>query len=245
MARRETRSHRIVVTGATDGLGFLLARSYAARGHRVLATGRRNLPDHAAFFDEPNIRYIRADQSEPERAARSLAMALERLGWDSLDIAILNAATGWTGKPEEETAAQIVEQVDVNLTGPVQLAHALAPALLKGGGQLVLIGSTAAKGAERFATYAATKGALAGLARSLRAEWRGRASVSLIHPGPTRTGMHEKVGHNPGRASRLFMKPQGVSRAIERAVREREKEREITRFYAFRSRFGQPGEEQV
>ena len=55
MARPEPRQHTVLITGATDGIGLILARAYAERGHRVLATGRRVIADDAAFFGPPNI----------------------------------------------------------------------------------------------------------------------------------------------------------------------------------------------
>ncbi len=201
------RRTRVLITGATDGIGLLLAKSYASRGIGVLATGRRNLVDQAEFFANDNIHYIRADQSDPARAATAIARALDQMEWDALDLAILNAGIGWQGAAEVETQASIAAQIDINVTGTVLTAHAAAPALLKAGGRLAIIGSSLAGGAEGFATYAATKGALAGFARSLREEWRGRAYVTLVHPGPTKTDMHDKAGMTLGAARNLFMAP--------------------------------------
>ena len=82
-----------------------------------------------------------------------------------------------------------------------RLARALifiAPALFAANGQLTIIGSVAHKGAKKFATYAATKAALRGFSRSLREEWKGRASVQILHPGAVRTGMHAKAGLKAG-----------------------------------------------
>ena len=195
MARPEPRQHTVLITGATDGIGLILARSYAERGHRVLATGRRVIADDATFFGLPNITYIRADQSEPKPAAQTIANAMRDLGWTQLDLAILNGATGWTGDPADETPDEIRQQVDINLTAPILLSQALGPWLFVGRGKLALIGSTAIeKGQGAFATYAATKAGLDGFARSLRSEWQDRADVMIIHPGPTRTDMHKKAG---------------------------------------------------
>ena len=47
----------ILITGATDGIGLLLARAYAKRGHNVLATGRRGIANDQEFFKFSNITY--------------------------------------------------------------------------------------------------------------------------------------------------------------------------------------------
>ena len=66
--KKRGRVHRILVTGATDGIGLLLARDYALRGHRVLATGRRSIANDEAYFKGTNITYVSADQADPKRA---------------------------------------------------------------------------------------------------------------------------------------------------------------------------------
>jgi NAD(P)-dependent dehydrogenase (short-subunit alcohol dehydrogenase family) len=245
MAKQDPRSHRIVITGATDGIGLLLARSYAARGHRIMATGRRPEVDRTELYGKLPIYYICADQSDPARTARSLSEATDRFGWQKIDLAILNAGVGWKGAAEDENFASIDHQIDVNLAGTIAATHALAPALLAGKGRLALIGSSLAEGGVDFATYAATKGALSGLAKSLQEEWHDRAGVTMIHPGPTQTDMHAKAGMQLGAVRKFFMRADRAAAAIERAVRRGEDEREIGRFYAMRAKWQKPGEGQL
>ena len=237
MARRELKSRNVLITGATDGLGLELAKAYASRGHRVVATGRQLLSNDLDFFGSPNISYIRADQSEPEAAARAIAQAMEKFQWQSLDLAILNAATGWTGHAADETPEQISDQITINLTAPVLISKAIAPLLFAAKGQLVMIGSTAAKGQSQFATYAATKAGLEGFVRSLREEWRNRAHVQIIHPGPTRTKMHAKAGLKTGFVRMFFMPTKRAVRAIQRSIRNRDGKRVLSKTYGWSSIF--------
>ncbi|NKB52694.1 MAG: SDR family NAD(P)-dependent oxidoreductase [Rhizobiaceae bacterium] len=232
------RVRTVLITGATDGIGLLLARAYAGRGHNVLATGRRVLADDQDLFDAPNIVYICADQSDPVHACSAIISAMQNMGWQHLDLAILNGATAWVGLPEQEPANGMKQLLDVNFRFQIHLAHALAPFLFEAAGRLVMIGSTATKKAQgRFATYTATKAGLDGLCRSLREEWLGRADVQIIHPGPTRTNMHAKAGLNIGLAKWFFMSPLRVASAIQYAIRRRDKRRVITRYFAFKARF--------
>ena len=142
MAKKNARPHTVLVTGATDGIGLLLARAYARRGHHVLATGRRGIANDEEFFKSPNVTYVMADQSDPRHAAATILAIMQDMGWAQLDLAILNAGMGWTGEPQNETAETISAQITVNLTAPITIAKALAPWLFVANGKLALIGST-------------------------------------------------------------------------------------------------------
>ena len=214
MARR-----RIVITGGTDGIGLELARRLAAR-HDVIVTGRRPEREASAILP-PSVHYVRADQSAPEQAATDLARGLLKAGWTRLDHAVLNAATGHACAPAEETAALVGETLAVNLVAPILQARVLQPALKRTGGTLTFVGSVARRGAPGFAAYAASKAALHGLARSLRSEWQDEIAVQVIHPGPTRTEMHAKAGHDPGRAGAFFLGANEMAAMMEHAIASR------------------------
>jgi short-subunit dehydrogenase len=62
---------------------------------------------------------------------------------------------------------------------------------------------------------------LHGLARALRSEWAGKVGVQVVHPGPTRTPMHEKAGFDPGRLAALFLDPRDVAAMIASAMASR------------------------
>jgi len=214
--RQTPRQKRILITGATSGIGLALAFRHAPDA-AVLAAGRR--PAEEARDVLPHgVAYVQADQHEPEQAAAAVLTALDALGWDSLDLAILNAGTGHAVDPAAETPQMLRGVLDVNLFGAIVLSQTLRPRLEAGQGRLVLIGSTARKGAAGFASYAAAKAGLHGFGRALAEEWRGRIAVQVIHPGPTDTGMHARAGHDPGRVVRLFARTGTMARLIERAI---------------------------
>ena len=201
-----------LITGGTSGIGLALAHRLAGT-HDLFLTGRseRNgLPKDAGF--------IKADLSVPGEAANRIEAALRHAGVGALSKLVLNAGTGTYAAVGAEDAAMIHRTLDVNLVASVLLAHRLAPFLEAGGGRLVLIGSVAHKGSGNMPAYAASKAGLAGLARSLRAEWSGRIGVQIIHPGPTRTPMHEKAGYVPGRLERLFFSADAMADEITRLM---------------------------
>lgn len=202
---------RILLTGATSGIGQALLRRIGGR-HDVLATGR-------APSGPPEARaYIRIDQSDPPDAAEKIVSACDNLGWDGLDHAILSAGTGFAAGDAPDSANAIRAALDVNLGFAIAAAHALHSRLENARGLLTLIGSTSHRGAEGFAAYAASKAGLAGFARALGEEWRGRIDVQTIHPGPTRTPMHARAGHDPGRLGRWFLSPESAAAMIESAI---------------------------
>lgn len=246
MAKKDRRAHNVLITGATDGIGLLLARAYAKRGHNVLATGRRGIANDQEFFKFSNITYVTADQSDPRHAAKSILAIMHDMQWQHLDLVILNGATAWVGPPDQEPINSISEQIDVNLEAPVHLLLRVAPMLFEAKGKVMFVGSSSvAKPNGNFATYAATKAALDGLCRSLREEWKGRADVMIVHPGPTRTRMHAKAGMKIGFVRLFFMSPKKVARAIQVAVRRNEGRKMIGRITLFLARFSWAGKGQL
>jgi NAD(P)-dependent dehydrogenase (short-subunit alcohol dehydrogenase family) len=206
---------RILITGGTDGIGRALTKRLASR-HDLIVTGRR---ERSSIPDLPeNVSYVPADQRDPEKAARAIAQGLLMAGWTKLDNAVLNAATGYARTPGEETLDLIRETFDVNLAANILQARTLYSWLKKAQGTLTLVGSVAHRGAPSFASYAATKAGLDGLARALREEWRGEVNVQILHPGPTATSMHAKAGHDPGKLARWFIGEDSMAAMIERAI---------------------------
>ena len=187
-------------------MGSALAQELAARGFRVLGTGRRaatDLPPGHALD-----RYLQADLSRPDDVARFADWATARSG-GRLDVAVLNAGLGYYRPLTAETAADIARVLGVNLDAPIQLAHALRPAL--SGGAMGLVGSVAHRGAAVMPVYAASKGALDGFGRALAEEWRGDVRVRVLHPGPVATGMSERAGRPRNLMDSLFLSPRAVA----------------------------------
>ncbi|MEM8533290.1 MAG: SDR family NAD(P)-dependent oxidoreductase [Chloroflexota bacterium] len=183
----------ILITGATDGIGLALACHYHAMGSQQILVGRRSIDtlDSALFTAES---YCRTDLSQPG-SATTIEQFLRDRGVERLDLLIHNAAIGFYGATEEQSAESIRDLEAVNLRAPIALTHTLLPYLERARGTIAFISSVvSALPAPDYAVYTATKSALEGFARSLRIELDGKVNVQVIRPGATRTNMHERSG---------------------------------------------------
>jgi NAD(P)-dependent dehydrogenase (short-subunit alcohol dehydrogenase family) len=204
---------KILITGATDGIGLALSKRLASK-HDLILTGRK-----AVHSDLPaGAMYVQADQSDPLACSDIILAALQKAGWKYIDNAVLNAGTGFAAIDSLDTSETIRTTLDVNLSANITLAHRLFPFLEKSKGTLSFVGSVAHKGSPLFPAYAASKAGLDALARALRSEWQGRVTVQIIHPGPTDTGMQAKAGYNAGKMRRIFIKPDIMAEMLERAI---------------------------
>ncbi|MCV7215826.1 SDR family oxidoreductase [Mycobacterium crocinum] len=105
-----------------------------------------------------------------------------------LDLLVNNAATMTVVEPTVATMSLWWRDIDVNLTTPLWLTQAAAPALRATGGQVVNICSISGlRGEPGFSAYAASKAGLLGMTRSLARELAPDVRVNAIAPGPTET----------------------------------------------------------
>jgi short-subunit dehydrogenase len=211
----------ILITGATDGIGKALAQNYHQQGERLILIGRRALDQLDDPLFTPDT-YCQADLGQPDCAEKTLSF-LNQQNITAIDIAIQNAGIGYYGSIAEQPTENIQNILTVNLTAPLKLSHALYPHLKQAQGKLVFIGSIAhALPAPDYAVYAASKTALNAFAQNLRIEWQKEISVQTIHPGPTRTGMHEKIGIDPKQTDwTKFPAPEVVANQIIRTIKSK------------------------
>jgi short-subunit dehydrogenase len=170
---------RVLLTGASGGLGQVLARRLSAERCDLILTGRR-AEVLEGLGAELGARALVADLAQRGELERLLAAAGE------VDVLIANAALPASGRLSALTAADIDRALEVNLGAPIALAHQLAPAMVaRGSGHLVFIGSLSGKATSAGATiYSATKAGLRAFALGLRTELApAGVGVSLVSPG--------------------------------------------------------------
>ena len=187
-----------VVTGASRGLGLLLATELARRGSRLLicAQDQAELDRAAARLRESGaeVAAVTGDVTDPDIAPRLVDAARERYG--RLDIVISNAGIIKVGPVQSTTVADYEAAVATMALAPVRLALAALPVMqAQGHGRIVTITSLGGKlGVPHLLPYSTAKFAAVGFSEGLRAELgRGPVTVTTVVPGLMRTGSHENA----------------------------------------------------
>ena len=207
---------KVLVTGASGGIGQALARTFCAHGADLVLSGRRG-ELLASLATELAAESVVADLADRDDLDRLVAVAGE------LDVLVANAALPGSGLLVRLTQAQIDATLEVNLRAPIALARAVLPGMLeRGSGHLVFISSLAGKAASPAASlYNATKFGLRGFALGVREDLHGSGvSASVILPGfVSDAGMFHDSGVRlpPGVGTRT---PAQVAEAALRAVVE-------------------------
>ncbi len=180
----QIQGKRVLLTGATGGLGRAIAIALAERGAELVLSSRKGEELEALALELPGDNHAVAvsDLAEPG-AAEALAAAAGKV-----DILVANAGLPASGWIEDFTPEQITRAVTVNLEAPMILARQLmGPMIERGDGHLVFVSSLAGKAASpRASLYNGTKFGLRGFALALREDLIGKGtgvSASVVLPG--------------------------------------------------------------
>ena len=187
-----------LVTGASKGIGAEIARVFADAGANVVAVGRdpSDLAATAAAVRAlgRECLTLEADMATPDGPVRCGAEALE--AWGRIDILVNAAGIARLAPARDLSAEDWDATMAVNLRAPFLLSRSLAPGMIaRGHGKIVNISSQAGIVAfDDHAAYAASKGGLNALTKSLCAEWgRHNIQVNAICPTVVMTPMGREV----------------------------------------------------
>ncbi|MFC8047839.1 SDR family NAD(P)-dependent oxidoreductase [Nocardia sp. NPDC057353] len=206
---------RVLLTGASGGLGRSIAAELARRGAELTVTGRdERALDHLAH--EFGARVVPADLADRD----AVSALLDRVG--RVDILIANAALPGSGRLVDLSGTDIDRALEVNLRAPMILARELVePMRKRGSGHLVVMSSLAGKTATPgLSVYNATKFALRGFALALHEELRPEGvGVSVVCPGFVRdAGMFADAGEIALPRGIRTVAPGEVAAAVVRAI---------------------------
>jgi uncharacterized protein len=217
---------RVLLTGASGGLGHAIARELAACGAMLTLSGRRAevLEPLAA---ELGGRALAADLADPAGPERLLAVA------GDVDVLVANAGLPGSGRLTSFSVAEIDRALNVNVRSAMLLARGLSDGMVERGfGHMVFMSSLAGRaGAPGNSVYAATKFALRGFALALREDLAPKSvGVSAILPGfISEAGMFAESG-----AKLPFYvgtrRPEDVARAVVKAIEHDRAEIDVAPF---------------
>jgi len=228
------KNSRILLTGASSGIGRALALALAQEGADLVLTARREsllaeLKDEIQRVKNVQVFCVPGDITEPAVRQRCIETACENLG--GLDALVNNAGVGATALIEatgDELAWRLME---VNYFSALSLTRLAIPLLRNNkekSPMIVFLGSVVGfRGVPHYGAYGAAKFAVTGLSESLRAELSGDGiDVLLVSPGTTKTEFFDVLlesSSKPNMPNHNMVSSESVAEKIVTAMRRRKK----------------------
>ncbi|MDX1610844.1 MAG: SDR family oxidoreductase [Candidatus Thermoplasmatota archaeon] len=211
-------ARRVLLTGASSGIGEATVERLLEAGWEVIATGRR--PEDLARLEAKGCTAIELDLKERDTIP---AVAREILELGPLDAVVHNAGVGVPGAIEDLTPDAWEKQFQVNVFGTLELTRCLVPAVRERKGRFVFISSQAALLAlPLYAAYCGSKRALEAAADALRMELApDGVKVVIVEPGPVTTPFHDRAESQRARyVDEEGSRHEGDYEAMDRAITE-------------------------
>lgn len=228
MSRREIKGSRILVTGASSGIGRAVALELASAGAELVVLARREdrlkrLAEEAAALGV-KIEIVAGDITDEACRRRAIDAAVER--YNGLDILVNNAGVGAMGLFEHADPARVRRVFEVNFFALVEMTRLALPLLQKGVRPMVVnVSSILGHRAVPYSSeYSASKFAVQGFSEAIRAEFaRHRIDVLVVSPGTTETEFFDSVIERTGEPAwpkHTPISPEKVARQMVRAMRQ-------------------------
>jgi len=214
-----SNTKKILITGASSGIGCASTRLLINEGHTVIGLARdftKNPIESDRFIP------ISIDFSEIDNLPNQLSEINK--AHPDINAVVCCAGRGQFGSLEEFSYSQIRELMDLNFLSQAYVSRCFLPTLKKqGAGNLIFIGSEAAlEGSRKGSIYCASKFALRGLAQSLREECaHSGIHVSIINPGMVKTTFFDDLDFAPGEDEQNFIEPEDVANNISMILNSR------------------------
>lgn len=217
----------VLITGATSGIGYALAKVFATKGHPLILVGRsvENLEKTKEILEQMMIRERRklypivliTQDLNKEMAARNIYEAVTKKNL-RVDVLINNAGVGYAGAFWEASDERIMELMTVNMMQLTLLTKYFAKDMKSlGKGKILNVASTGAYHPGAYiGVYYATKAYVLSLSQALCEELKPYGvTVSSLCPGATLTGFQKASGRKD---TKLAMKPEFVANKAYRGL---------------------------
>ena len=215
-----------VVTGASRGIGPVVAHALAREGMNLVLAARTadELAQVGAALEQRGAHVLTVPTDVGDASARRTLVETAIARFGAIDVLVNNAGVERTLPFDRLAPEEIEAVVRVNLTAPLLLTSLVLPGMLaRGRGHIVQMSSLAGKqGAACLEIYGATKAALIVFTQALRASYRrSGVSASVVTPGFVEAGMYTRANELVGPAPALLgtVSAGSVARAVVRAIR--------------------------
>lgn len=196
---------RVIITGASQGIGFAIANLFAKEGHDLILTSKTasRIEDSAKrlqqMYPAVTVLYKAFDLSDKTDCQTFATWALS-LG--SIDVLVNNAGYFLPGNITEESEGNIEAQLNANLLSAYYVTRGIVPSMIaKHSGHIFNMGSIAGHNAyANGGSYSISKFALHGFSQNLRLELKDKGiKVTLVAPGAVYTNSWVGSGVDPKR----------------------------------------------
>ncbi|MBM3448566.1 MAG: SDR family oxidoreductase [Bacteroidetes bacterium] len=186
---------KILITGATSGIGKATAVLAAKNGHKLFLSGRNQSALSELCKELHAVGYFAADVVQAEEVSQLVEEAKKDM--DGIDVLLNNAGLGIFDPLENANLADWHTMIDVNIKGVLNVLHATLPHLIESKGHLINLGSLASHYVfPNSGIYCATKHAVFAISESVRTELAKKIRVTTISPGSVNTPFVEQTKNN-------------------------------------------------
>ena len=227
----DLQGSRVLITGASSGIGRAAACLFVEHGADVIAVARNadRLDELASELGgPPKLAPVVADVTDPEAMIAMASRVIDDGG--PPDVIVANAGIGMDALFVETGDDAYRRVLEVNLLGLVRSIRPFVSGMVaRGSGRILLISSIVGKrGVPHYSAYSASKFAVHGLADALRVELAGTGvTVGIVCPASTETEFHDrKIRSGPSQKSSRVAKhsAESVARAIVRMATSKRRE---------------------
>ncbi|OJA40835.1 short-chain dehydrogenase/reductase [Burkholderia ubonensis] len=176
------------ITGASRGIGALIAEAALADGNAVVAAGRRVPAIVERLGDSVALLPVELDVTDEAQAKAAVQAAVEKFG--RVDVLVNNAGFGLLGAVEESADKDVRRMYDTNVFGLLNVTRAVLPTMRANrSGHVINISSIGGyRAAAGFGVYSSTKFAVEGITEALHAELKPLGiHATVVEPGYFRT----------------------------------------------------------
>jgi 2-dehydro-3-deoxy-D-gluconate 5-dehydrogenase len=196
-----------IVTGASRGLGRAAAIALASAGAKVVLVGRDEtaLKEVRAEIGEMHSYPVIADVTDPAKTVKIVTSTIQH--WDRLDILVNNAGIIHRAPAVDYTAHDWYNVIDTDLNAVFNWSQMAGKIMIEqGSGKIINVASLLSfQGGLNVAAYAAAKGGVAQLTKSLANEWaKYNVNVNAIAPGYMLTEATAALRSNAERSKQVF-----------------------------------------